>query len=248
MNNRCIYIGWDPREADAYAVARNSIERHLTESIPIRGLILSELRNSGVYTRPTRMKVNAEGRTEVVDVLSVRSDYDGRISTQHANARFFVPHIHGHGLAVFVDGDILVRADMAELFRIAGSDRSKAVWCVKHDYRPTETVKMDGQVQSQYGRKNWSSVCVFNVDHPSNRKLTLGHLNTKPGRDLHRFFWLEDDEIGELGADWNWLAGESDPAIDPKLVHFTAGTPSMPGYENAPYASEWRAELLRWAA
>jgi hypothetical protein len=49
---------------------------------------------------------------------------------------------------------------------------------------------------------------LFNCDHPSNKKLTVEMINTLPGRDLHRFCWLEDDEIGELDPGWNWLVGE----------------------------------------
>jgi hypothetical protein len=248
MNPWTIYVGFDPREADAYAVARQSIRSRLNVPIAIRGVVLSDLQARGLYRRPTNIKINAEGRPEMVDVLSVRADYDGRISTQHAIARFLVPTIHGQGMALFVDGDILARGNLTELFRIAESDTTKAVWCVKHDYTPADTVKMDGQVQTQYERKNWSSCVLFNCGHPSNRALNPEMVNAVPGRKLHAFYWLDDSEIGEFGPEWNWLVGHSDPAIDPKLVHFTTGTPSMPGYENVPYADEWRLELERWAA
>jgi hypothetical protein len=107
---------------------------------------------------------------------------------------------------------------------------------------------MDGQIQTAYARKNWSSVCVFNCDHPANRALTVDLVNTLPGRDLHRFCWLADNEIGALDPKWNWLAGHSDAAIDPAIVHFTDGVPSMPGYEDAPFADEWFAHLKQRAA
>jgi hypothetical protein len=29
---------------------------------------------------------------------------------------------------------------------------------------------MDGQAQTRYARKNWSSVMVFNCDHPANER------------------------------------------------------------------------------
>jgi hypothetical protein len=73
-------------------------------------------------------------------------------------------------------------------------------------------------------------------------------VNSIPGRDLHGFSWLSDDLIGELPAEWNWLVGISDPAIDPAIAHFTDGIPTMPGFENCAYADEWREELNRWAA
>jgi hypothetical protein len=247
MKQRIIYIGWDPREASAFAVARHSIRRHLTQPIPIRGLILDELVDQGFYTRPTKTKINGEGRIEMVDVLSARPDYDGRIATQHANARFLVPHLAKTGWALFMDGDMLVRGNLARMFD--GLDESKAVYCVKHNHVPTTGIKMDGQVQVAYSRKNWSSFIVFNCDHPANKALTLDLANTVPGRDLHALCWLEEDNlIGELDVKWNWLAGHSDPAVDPVVVHHTEGVPDMPGFENAPFADEWRAELKRWAA
>jgi hypothetical protein len=106
---------------------------------------------------------------------------------------------------------------------------------------------MDGQLQTRYARKNWSSFCIFNCDHPANKKLTLEAINTLPGRDLHAFCWLGDEEIGELDASWNFLVGDTDPKISPDVIHFTCGTPDMPGYENVPFADEWRTTLNDWA-
>jgi hypothetical protein len=65
---------------------------------------------------------------------------------------------------------------------------------------------------------------------------------------LHRFCWLEDDEIGELPVEWNWLVGHSDPEVNPKNVHFTDGGPWFQGFENVPHADEWRGYLEKWAA
>lgn len=107
---------------------------------------------------------------------------------------------------------------------------------------------MDGQEQTRYARKNWSSVMLFNLAHTSNQNLTVDLVNSVPGRDLHRFCWLQDDEIGELEPEWNFLVGHTDPSINPKIVHFTEGTPNLPGYENVPFADEWMMERNRWAA
>jgi hypothetical protein len=236
---KIIFIGYDRREGDAFAVAVHSIRRRLNEPIPIRGMLLSEAQRSGVYRRPTVRDGN-----HLVDLLSVTDDYDGRLSTEHANLRFLVPHIADADCwAMFADSDILARADVSQAFD--DLDPTKALYCVKHDYAPTDTVKMDGQEQTAYPRKNWSSVMIFNCVHPSNRGLTLELINTVPGRDLHRFCWLGEEEIGELDPSWNWLVGHSDVDIDPHIVHFTTGLPSMPGYENVEYADEWREELTR---
>lgn len=241
-----IHIGWDPREAAAFAVARHSTIRQLTQPIPVFGLVLDDLIARGLYTRPTTRKINAEGRFEMVDLCSVRSDYDGRVATQHANARFWTMTLAGRGWALFMDGDVLVRGNLARVFDRL--DPSKAVYCVQHKHLARSGAKMDGQVQVNYGRKNWSSFAIFNCDHPANRALTPAVLNSAPGRDLHRFFWLADCDIGELDPEWNWLVGESAPVADPKIVHFTCGLPDMPGYEDVAFADEWRAELNRWAA
>src|SRR6185369_708218 len=241
-----IWIGWDPREAAAFAVARHSIRQSNLKHIPVFGLVLSDLQARGLYTRPTTIRTNSEGRFEMVDQLSIRPDYDGRVSTQHAIARFLVPHLAKDGWALFMDGDMLVRANLARLF--AGLDSRKAIYCVKHNHEPSSSTKMDGQVQTQYERKNWSSFVVFNCWHAANRALTPELVNTVPGRDLHRFCWIDDDGlIGELDPSWNFLIGHSDPKIDPKVAHFTSGTPEMAGYENTPYADEWRDARDDWA-
>jgi len=133
---------------------------------------------------------------------------------------------------------MLVRADISEVFKLA--DPSKALMCVKHDYQPSTREKMDGQIQTPYARKNWSSFMLFNCDHPANKGLTLDLLNNAPGKELHGFCWLDDNHIGELPQTWNFLVGEHE-GNDPAVAHFTSGIPSMKGYENSQFADEWRA-------
>jgi hypothetical protein len=240
-----IWVGFDPREAAAYAVAVHSIKSRLSRPIPVYGLVLSELQETGLYRRPTESFINSDGHKQLIDALSARDDYNGAMSTEFAISRFLVPHLAGSGWALFMDCDMLVRADLTRLFALR--DPSKAVMCVQHQYAPIQTIKMDGQVQTKYSRKNWSSVVLFNCDHPSNRNLTLDMVNRLPGRDLHAFCWLKDEEVGALPLEWNWLAGESEHVANPRIVHHTLGSPCMSGYEDAPYAGEWRAELADWA-
>ena len=234
-----IWIGFDPREAQAFAVARESLSYFMPHQIPVRGLVLDTLRKKGLYTRPTETRL---GR--LYDVIS-----EHEMATEFAISRFLVPHMAQRGWALFTDCDVMARKNLGDLLSARGLCKSEfAVMCVKHNHRPNSTTKMDDQVQSAYARKNWSSVMVFNCDHPSNRKLTPELVNSVPGRDLHRFCWLDDHEIGELGPEWNFLVGHSDPAIDPKIVHYTDGGPWFEGFRNAPYADEWRNWLERWAA
>jgi hypothetical protein len=244
---RSIFIGFDPREGSAFGVARDSILRHLTQPIPIFGLVLADLQAAGLYRRPMELRSSAADRPVMWDVIS-----DAPQSTEHANARFLVPHLvqsiskwPRKGWALFQDGDMLARGNYVRLFE--SLDPKFAVYCVQHQFEPNGAVKMDGQVQTQYARKNWTSFIVFNCDHPANKALTVDMVNTLPGRDLHRLCWLDDKDIGELGPEWNWLVGHSDPAIDPKVVHFTSGVPDMLGYEDCAYADEWRAARAAWA-
>ena len=170
---------------------------------------------------------------------------DAPMATEHAIARFFVPYLFKYsGWVLSADCDILVRDDLAKLFALA--DPKYAVMVVKHRQPDTGDVKMDGQIQTAYARKNWSSVILWNCGHPAHLVLrpgTFGILNRWPGRDLHAFKWLKDEEIGSLPPRWNHLVGVSGVEFGASLVHFTLGTPDMPGYENQPFADEWLAAL-----
>lgn len=233
MKHLTCYIGYDSREIDAFRVAKKSLLRHSSIPVLIGYLMLSILRQNGVYTRPHRL-INGQ----MIDGI------DGRpFSTQFAFSRFLVPYLQEYkGWAIFCDCDFLFTGDIAELIPLL--DDTKAVMVVKHDHIPSETVKMDGQAQQAYPRKCWSSFIAWNCAHPSNRGLGIRAVNTQSGRWLHGFSWLSDDEIGELPQTWNWLAGVSKPLPEtPKAIHFTLGTPDLEGYENSPYADLWRAEL-----
>lgn len=237
---RSIWIGFEPREADAFAVTVGSITRRLTHDIEIHGVVLDRVRADGLYQRPTERRVNESGHEQLWDVIS-----GWWMSTEFAISRFLTPTLAKGGMALFTDCDMLARADLVELFKIGEADKSKALWCVQHNH-VANGVKMDGQVQSPYARKNWSSVMLFNADHPAHQTLTLDAINTLPGRDMHRFSHLRDDQIGALPPEWNYLVGHTQGVSQPKLVHFTDGTPSMKGYEQCEFAAEWRDELLRW--
>lgn len=243
--NRSCYLGFDPREAAAFGVCRHEINRR-DPGLPVRGLVLNDLRRRGLYWRQheTRMDPSPAGPVaRTYDVIS-----DAPMSTEFAISRFLTPFLARSGLASFMDCDILPRVSMADIFSACDLERGKyAVWCVKHDHRPPEGVKMDGQAQLRYARKNWSSVCVFDCDHPANFALTPEVVNSRPGRDLHAFCWLQDSEIGDLPPGSNFLVGHTAPSTPANLVHFTEGLPNVPGYENVPFAQEWRDALERWA-
>ena len=146
------------------------------------------------------------------------------------------------GWAVFCDCDFIFLDDVAELFK--GLDEKKAVYCVQHDYTPKEKHKMDGQKQTIYPRKNWSSFIVFNCSHPSTKKLTVDRVNEESGAYLHQFKWCKDEEIGSLDERWNWLEGwtSNHNSNKPFAVHFTRGGPWFTEWQDVEYANDWIME------
>lgn len=227
-----IYIGYEPRETNAYLVAVSSIRQYWYDA-PICPISLDQLRKGGLYQREIQ-----HHNGQMFDIIS-----RAPMSTEFAISRFFTPILAETGWAIFMDCDMLIRTNLRELFDLA--EPSKAVMCVKHEHDPENLFKMDAQIQLRYQRKNWSSVMLWNCDHPANKGLTIELLNSLPGRDLHALCWLKDEEIGELGMEWNWLADSSPVIPDPKIVHFTNGIPSMPGFEECSFSAEWKRTLQR---
>ena len=233
-----IWIGYDAREAEAFSVCRASIRHRLNQPIPIRGLVMRDLIYRGLYDRPTEHRASAADKPIMWDVIS-----DAPMATEFAISRFLVPTLAKTGWALFMDCDMMALTDLSDVFR--DLDPSKAVYCVKHKHDPIKIRKMDNQIQTFYARKNWSSFCLFNCEHPSNRALDLVMVNTLPGRDLHRFCWLKDEEIGALDPSWNFLVGHTDPVIQPKIIHWTDGGPWFRDYENVEFAKDWLDERDR---
>lgn len=223
-----VYVGWDQRDAQAFEVCKRTIEKHA--SIPVRVVPLKEweLRQLGLYWRP----YHVDEKGQMWDAR------DGKpFSTNFSFTRFCVPAIEHYGdeWVVFCDADMMWRADVAELLSLA--DENKAVMCVQHDHKPLETHKMDGVLQTIYRRKNWSSLMLMK---PSKcQGLTKYTVNNQTGAYLHQMCWVAEDLIGAIPEDWNWLEGWSSPEIDPKIVHFTRGTPDMD--PKVTWADEWWA-------
>lgn len=224
-----VYVGYDQREKDAYDVAVFSMKRHSRKPVSVIKLETEKLRSCGLYTRPT------DKRGGIYDLHS-----NAPCSTDFALTRFLVPILAQTGFALFIDCDMLFLADVEELFACA--DPRYAVQVVKHRQTGTGT-KMDNCVQLEYPCKNWSSVCLFNMDHPANARLSLRDVNERPGRALHSFYWLNNSEIGDLPAEWNWLVNVEEKPSEPKLAHYTLGGPFTPGWKGAEYDSLWLKEF-----
>lgn len=215
-----VFLGYDHREVIAYHVASHSIQVRSSEPVEIAPLMLSQLRE--VFHR----------------------ERNPLQSTDFSFTRFLVPYLCGYeGWAIFADCDILCLDDIAKLWALR--DDRYAVMCVHHDHRPVEDTKFLGEKQTQYEKKNWSSVMLLN--NARCRALTPEYVSTRSGLELHRFHWLGDDSlIGQVPMRWNHLVGYNPdlPEEDLGILHFTEGGPYFDAYRNCPYAPLWRRELV----
>jgi len=212
-----VFIGYDPREAIAYHVCANSIIRNSSVPVAIVPVALNLFRD---YTE---------------------THTDG--SNQFIYSRFLVPHLMDYqGWAIFIDGDMIVRGDIAELWALI--DSFKDVIVVKHDYKTRMTKKYLGSPNEDYPRKNWSSVILWNCASYPNRKLTPKFVQQATGAELHRFSWIDDSRIGTLPPEWNWLPDEYGPNESAKLLHYTLGTPCFQEFADTPQGDEWHKERI----
>ena len=213
-----VYIGYDPRESVAFYTLAHSILRRSSIPVSIAPLMQGQLK--GLYRRE-------RGPTE---------------STEFSLTRFLVPALSEfRGWSIFMDCDMLCRADIAGLAREIERQPDKAVLVCQHDYVPKTQRKFLGHVQTKYPRKNWSSLMLFN--NARCRALSADYVNSASGLDLHRFAWTDDAAIGALPLEWNWLVGEYDYHAGAKIVHYTIGGPYFDAYRSCDYAGEWFAEF-----
>lgn len=213
-----LFVGYDSRETVAFHVLSHSILTRASKPVEIAPLMLSQLKK--VFWREAHPLQ----------------------STDFSFSRFLVPYLCDYkGWAVFCDCDMLMIDDVAKLW--AERDEQFAVQVVKHDHKPTETKKFLDQSQSQYAKKNWSSVILFNNEKC--KALTVDYVNTATGLELHQFKWLNDDSlIGSLPPRWNHLVDYDPelPAEDISMLHYTEGGPYFEDYKDCGYADLWLAE------
>ena len=208
-----IMVGFDQVEAIAYTALCQSIIEQSSCPVSITPIKLSMLPE---YNRPR----------------------DPKQSNEFSFSRFLVPYLAGfEGRALFMDLDMIFRVDPVELFNLL--DTSKSVAVVKHDYIPATATKYLGNIQHRYPRKNWSSVMLFNCEHPDCKRLTPEYINITEALALHRFWWTHDDNIQSLPVEWNHLVSDYAPNPDAKIVHFSIGGPYFKEYSHCEYADEW---------
>ena len=210
-----VFIGYDDSMLKDYYVANKSLIEHATVPVSITPISLKSL--GKLYTR----------------------DVDPKASSQFTYSRFFAPYLLDYkGWSIFVDSDVVFLDDIKNLYELR--DDKYSVQVVKHSHVPNTLTKMGGISQSDYPRKGWSGVIMFNNDKC--KVLTPDFVNTASGATLHRFLWLDDNEIGELPFRWNFLVGEYEMISpnDISLLHYTLGTPMYKDYRDSDYSSIWK--------
>lgn len=219
MSSLRVFVGWDSREDIAFRVCEASLLKHTSIPLDIFPIKQTDMRGRNLYWR----------------------EHDPLSSTEFTFTRFLVPYLAGYkGWALFCDCDFLFRGDIAGLLDYM--DGEKAVYVVKHEYNPPERTKMDGAVQTQYPRKNWSSFMLINCEHAQVKKnLTLDTVNSTTGLYLHRLQWVDNKFIGSLPIAYNYLEGwhNKNDCPNPIAVHFTRGGPWFRDYMDVEYGDEW---------
>jgi hypothetical protein len=167
-----VFIGTDPRQPIAWNVLSDSIVRHASVPVAITPLSLKTL----PITR--------------------------RSLTEFTFSRFLVPYLCDFkGTALFLDADMVVTGDIAELFACADG-------------------KSSVQVNKDQAKFEWPSAMLFNCEHCS--ALTPEYVEDRSNQ-LFDFAWAKS--VGEFPAEWNHCISYAPPRMDAKLYHWTAGIP-----------------------
>lgn len=217
-----IYIGYDSDQPSAYWTCRASMIQHGCDPSIIYPLVLSKLRDLGIYWR----------------------GWDEKASTEFSLTRFLVPYLSGFsGRSLFCDSDFLWRCNPMEVFQLERHRWDTDVSVVMHELNEESLAltKMNGKPQEWYPKKNWSSLMLF--ENSECRTLTPDFVSNVPASVLHQFQWARD--VSALPATYNTLVGYKEyDHTNPKAVHFTDGGPWLEGYENVQFAEEWRRVQL----
>jgi hypothetical protein len=184
-----VFIGYDHRQPISYNVLQHSVFRNSSKPVSITALKIDQL---------------PIGRTGL---------------TPFTFSRFLVPYLCDYkGWALFLDSDILVKGDIAELFNL--SDDKYTVMVSKNEKR-----------------FEWASVMLFNNEKC--KILTPDYIDKASG--LHGIEWAKEEEIGDLPREWNHLVGYDKPK-DAKLIHFTQGNPCYPETIDSEHSQVWHDE------
>ena len=134
-----IFVGYDFRERAAANILIDSLYQNSSYPLSITPLVTKQLENQKLYSR----------------------NRDPKQSTEFSFTRFLVPYLMDfEGWAIFMDCDMLCRGDIYDLWKLKNDKFS--LMCVKHNHISSSNLKFQGEVQSNYPRKNWSSMMLFN--------------------------------------------------------------------------------------
>ncbi len=207
-----VFIGYDDKEAVVFHTCVQSIIEKCNVPVSIHPLNLQMFKN---YKETHK---------------------DG--SNNFIYSRFLVPYLTNfNGKALFLDGDMIVNYNLKDLFD--QFDEKYAVQVVKHNYKTKFPIKYLGHKNDDYPKKNWSSVILFNCSHPKNKILTPKLIETSQGSYLHRFSWLDEQEIGEISREWNYLVLEYPETKKAKIFHYTVGAPCFNDFDHGAEAKIW---------
>ncbi len=185
-----VFIGYDDRQPIAFAALTQSLISHASVPIAITPLV--------IHTLPVK-----------------------RVGlTPFTYSRFLVPHLMNYrGWAIFLDIDIMLRADINEL------------WKLRDDRYAAMVVPHDGKLKFEQ-----ASVMLLNCEKC--KILTPDYVLS--AGNLHTMGWLTpEQDIGRLPHEWNHLVGYYDKNPDAKLAHFTQGNPIYDEVRDSEFAEEW---------
>jgi lipopolysaccharide biosynthesis glycosyltransferase len=189
-----VFVGYEPRQPLAYNVLQHSIQRHSKQTVAV------------IPLRLDHMPIKRRGLTEFT------------------YSRFLVPYLSGYThQSVFMDADIVVKADIAGLFD-----------CID--------LTCSVQVQKNQAQFEWASVMLFN--NYKCQTLTPQYVADE-SNVLFDLAWAQ--KVGELPAEWNHCVGYAEPK-EAKLYHYTQGLPCWYESRGLPEDAHWieeHKEMLR---
>lgn len=187
-----VFIGVDRRQPVALTVAAHSVAKNSSKPVAITPLYLDQL------------PITRRGLTEFT------------------YSRWLTPWLAGFaGKALFMDADMIVRGDIAELFELGGMNAVSVM-----------------QLQERF---EWASLMLFNCG--ACRMLTPEYVQDEKNK-LFTLDWAP--YVGRLPLEWNAIVGYNlDPILTSaaKLLHYTRGIPVWEETQGNQEDDYWFKEL-----